>query len=116
MFGLTNPLIIKLAEHLIVIALVFGAAWYVYDKGFNACDAQWTVKQAQANAEAQTKYNAVATKLENTKAERVIQTNTITKIVPQIVERGVYKNICVDSQGVDVINKALKGEAYELPK
>jgi hypothetical protein len=116
MFGITNPLFIKLAEYLLVIALVCGAFYYVYEKGFNACDAQWIVKRAQANAEAQTKYNAVATKLENTKAERIVQTNTITKIVPQIVEREVYKNICVDSQGVDVINKALKGEAYELPK
>lgn len=116
MFGLTATWQIKLAEYLIVIAVVFGAAWYVYNKGFDACNQQWIVKQAQINKEQQDKYNAVATKLENTKAERIVQTNTITKIVPQIVERDVYHNVCIDSQGMDVINKALKGEAYEAPK
>lgn len=116
MFGLTATWQIKLAEYLIVIAVVFGVFYGVYEKGFNACDAQWTVKQAQANVEAQTKYNAVAKKLENTKAERIVQTNTITKIIPQIVERTVYQTTCIDSQGLDIANKALKGEAYETPK
>jgi hypothetical protein len=71
---------------------------------------------AKAKQEQQDKYDALAKKLEDTKAERIVQTNTITKIVPQIVEREVYKNICIDSEGMNVINKAIKGEAYEASK
>lgn len=115
MFGLTG-IQVKIGEYLIVIAAVFGIMFYVYNKGYDSADQKWQVAQAQANTEAQTKYNAVATKLENTKAERIVQTNTITKIVPQIVEREIYKNVCIDSLGMDVINKALRGEAYETPK
>lgn len=116
MFGLTTTWQIKIAEYVIVIAVVFGAAWWVYDKGYDACDKEWIVKEVKATQEAQKKYDDVAAKLESTKAERIVQTNTITKIVPQIVEHEVYKNVCLDQQGLDVINKALKGESYEIPK
>lgn len=116
MFGVTNPLAIKALEYLIVIVVVFGAFYYVYQRGFDACDAEWALKQNKANAELQAKYDALSNKYEDKKAERIVQTNTITKIVPQIVEREVYKNVCIDEQGRDVINKALKGESYETPK
>lgn len=116
MFGLTSTWQIKLAEYLIVIAIVFGAFYYVYEKGYSACETADEIKQAKADKAQQEKYNLIATKLENTKAERIVQTNTITKIVPQIVERTVYQTTCIDSQGMGVANKALKGEAYELPK
>jgi hypothetical protein len=106
----------KIAEWLIVIAVVAGAAWFTYNAGYNSADDAWKVAQATSNQKAQARYEEVATKLENTKAERIIQTNTITKIVPQIVEREIYKNVCIDEQGLAVANKALKGEAYEAPK
>lgn len=106
----------KLAEYLIVIAVVFGAFFYTWHKGYEQCEQDNIVSVAKAKQEQQNRYDILAKKLEDTKAERIVQTNTITKIIPQIVEREIYKNVCVDSQGLDVINKALKGESYELPK
>lgn len=116
MFGITNPLAIKALEYLIVIAVVFGAFYYVYQRGFDACDAEWTSKQNKANAELQAKYDALSSKYEDKKAERIVQTNTITKIVPQIVERTVYQTQCIDSQGLEIANKAIRGESYEAAK
>lgn len=115
MFGLIG-IQAKIAEWLIVIAVVCGAGWFVYNAGYSAADDAWKIAQATSNKNAQDRYNVIATKLENTKAERIVQTNTITKIVPQIVEREVYKNVCIDEQGKDVANKALRGESYEAPK
>lgn len=115
MFGLSG-IGTKLAEYLIVIAVLFGAFFYTWHKGYEQCEQDSIVAQAKAKKEQQDRYDMLAAKLETTKAERIVQTNTITKIVPQIVEREIYKNVCVDAQGVDVINKALKGESYELPK
>lgn len=116
MFGITNPFAIKIAGYLIVAAIVFGAFYYVWHKGFDACDAEWTNKQNKANAELQAKYDKLSTKYENTKAERIVQTNTITKIVPQIVERTIYQTQCIDQQGLAVANKAIRGESYEITK
>ena len=48
MFGLTNPFAIKIAEYLIVIAIVCGAFYYVYDKGYQACESADMIKQAKA--------------------------------------------------------------------
>lgn len=114
MFGLVG-IQAKIAEWLIVLAAVGVAMWFVYKAGYTSADDEWKIKQATADKIAQDKYNAVATKLESTKAERIVQTNTITKIIPQIVEREIYKNVCLDSQGMDVINKALSGDSYVKP-
>lgn len=115
MFGLSGWQA-KLGEYLIVIAVCFGLAYYIYDAGYSQCEKDNIVKMAKAKQEQQDKYDALAKKLEDTKAERIVQTNTITKIVPQIVEREIYKNVCIDSEGMNVINKAIKGEAYEASK
>lgn len=115
MFGLTATWQIRIAEYLVVIAVVMGMFWYVYDKGYTASDNKWQVAQAQANTEAQKKFNDVAQQLEVAKADRVIQTQYITKTVTKLVDRPVYQNVCIDNQGLDIINKALSGAKNDQP-
>lgn len=115
MFGLTATWQIKIAEYLVVFAVLFGIAYYIYDKGYNAADQKWQVAQAQANAAAQAKYNLVAQQLEVAKADRIVQTQYITKTVTKLVDRPVYQNICLDQDGMDVINKALSGVKDDTP-
>ena len=100
----------KAAEYLIVIALVFGAFFYVWHKGYEQCELDNIVAVAKAKQEQQDRYDVLAKKLEDTKAERIVQTNTITKIVDKIVERPIYSEKCVDEDGVNVINKAINGQ------
>ena len=35
---------------------------------------------------------------------------TATKVVEKIVEKPVYRNVCLDAEGVDYINKIISGE------
>lgn len=116
MFGLTATWQIRLGEYLIVIAVVCGMFYYTYNKGYEASDQKWTVLQATANTAAQSKYNLVAQQLEVAKADRVIQTQYITKTVTKLVDRPVYQNVCLDADGLAVINKALSGAKDDSAK
>jgi hypothetical protein len=55
--------------------------------------------------------NQHAEQLEKARAQREIVYRTITKQVDKIVDRPVYRNVCLDDDGLRVINDALRGEA-----
>ena len=53
--------------------------------------------------------NRHAEELEKARAQREIVYRTITKEVDRIVDRPVYLNVCLDDDGLRVINEALTG-------
>ena len=55
--------------------------------------------------------NQHAEELEKARAQREIVYRTITQQVDKIVDRPVYRNVCLDDSGLRVINDALRGEA-----
>ena len=112
MFGITNPIAIKLAEYLIVILIVCGAAYYVYEKGFDACNSEWTVKQAKADKKQQDKYDKIAADYETLKNTRQQNVNTITHEITRITDKPIYNVSCIDSDGRMLINDALAGRKY----
>lgn len=116
MFGITNPFTIKIAEYLIVIAVVFGAAWYVYSKGWDACDAEHLVKQSKANEELQAKYDKVSSDYEDLKKKRVENANTITREITKVIEQPIYSNVCISDDGRMLINAALSGSSPSTGK
>ncbi len=56
-----------------------------------------------------------AQELEKARAQREIVYRTITKQVDRIVDRPVYRNVCLDDDGLRVINDALSGQATPDP-
>lgn len=68
-------------------------------------------KAADAVQAAAVEANHHAQELEKARAQREIVYRTITKEVDKIVDRPVYRNVCLDDDGLRVINDALRGEA-----
>lgn len=61
------------------------------------------------------RYNVAAAKLEEAKAKRRVVERTITKEVDRVVEKPVYRNVCLDADGLRVANDALAGEVSADP-
>jgi hypothetical protein len=61
-------------------------------------------------------YNEAAQALEVARNEREIVYRTITKQVEKVVERPVYRNVCLDERGVQLINDALSGRTADPGK
>lgn len=99
----------KLAALLVLIVALAGSHWYVFNLGQRMERADWVLAQDKADEEATVKYNAIAQQLEEAKNARHIVTRTITKQVDKIVDRPVYRNICLEPDGLQLINRALTG-------
>ena len=54
--------------------------------------------------------NALSKALEDQKNEARIVYKTIEKQIPKVVERPVYRNECLDADGVRIANEALAGK------
>jgi hypothetical protein len=100
-----------------VAAALFFAGWTAQGWRLNAKhDAEQLAqaKQAKEAYDAKAKqYNEAAQALEAAKNEREIVYRTITKQVEKVVERPVYRNVCLDSGGLQLINDALAGRAAD---
>lgn len=72
-------------------------------------------KAADAVHQAAVEADQHAQELEKARAQREIVYRTITKQVDKIVDRPVYRNVCLDDDGLRVINDALRGEAAADP-
>lgn len=66
-------------------------------------------RTAQAVAAAAAEANQHAEELEKARAHREVVYRTITKEVDKLVERPVYRNVCLDDDGLQRINEALTG-------
>jgi len=92
--------LVKLVTH----SIVFGLAWFYQSDKYGKAELdrlKTDLLVVTANAEATNKslsaYAETSTK---------IRTRTVTKLikVPEIVERVVYKNVCIDEEGLNLIN------------
>lgn len=112
MFGITG-VYLRIAEFVVLIAFLFGAYYWVGDHAVTEYKQEQAVLQAKADKIQQSKYDDLAADYATLRATRTVQYKTITKTVEKLVDRPVYKNQCVDEQGLEVINKALSGGGNE---
>jgi len=67
-------------------------------------------QEAAAAYQARTEeLNAVAAQLEQSRHERKIVYRAIARDVEKVVTRDVYRNVCLDADGVRIVNDALAG-------
>ncbi|WOQ34256.1 hypothetical protein [Acinetobacter baumannii] len=67
-------------------------------------------KQVKALAEAQNELNKVSADYEELKSEQRIKVEKVTREVQKIIERPVYLNRCIDSDGVYQINSIIEAK------
>lgn len=102
---------------LIIVLAIGGAFGYGDYYGRRMNNASWEAKYAAAQQEAALQYaakveafNKLADDYERAKADRKVVYETITKTVDRIVDRPVYRNVCIDDDGLRQINAALAGK------
>ncbi|HIE4345091.1 hypothetical protein EA742_01470 [Acinetobacter baumannii] len=67
-------------------------------------------KQVKALAEAQDEFNQVSADYEQLKSEQRTKVEYVEREVQKIIERPVYLNRCIDSDGVYQINSLIEAE------
>lgn len=99
-----------------VVAAVVGAVLigFVYVKGYRSGSAavklEWEEASRIQRAKEEQQIKAAAAALEAERAKRKVVYRTITKTVDKIVERPVYRQQCMDDDGLRCVNAALRGE------
>ena len=83
----------ELAPQVLLIAAVFSAGYYYGSRG------EREVKVINEVVE-----KVVIETIYEDRTKYIDRIKTIEKLVPQVIEREVYKNICMDEDGVKIFN------------
>lgn len=98
---------------LLGLLVLLGALWasYEYIRYDAVQDYKAKVELAQAKIDKQTReeYNTLSAKYEELKTKRQQNARVIEKQVDRIVEIPVYSNVCLESNGLSILNDAIKG-------
>lgn len=102
--------------------LALACVGFGYVKGLQHEQAKATAAAAKAQKLAADAYaaqterlNQVVQQLEDSKNAKQIIYRTITQQVDRVVERPVYRNVCLDDDGLRLINAAAAGKAPTDP-
>jgi hypothetical protein len=87
------------------------AAYKITADHYDAMAAKAQKEAADAYQARTVELNAIAAQLEQVRHERKIVYRTIARDVEKVVTRDVYRNVCLDADGVRIINDALAGRA-----
>lgn len=82
-----------LAPQILLVAAVFGAGYYYGSRG------EREVKVINEVVE-----KVVLETIYEDRIKYVDRVKTVEKLVPQVIEREVYKNVCMDDDGVRIFN------------
>lgn len=103
-------LYLKLGLAIAAFAAILGAFFYGQGVGKAKCERDHAVAQAAAN-KLRDRQIAVAQDRDAELAEAEVVRETIvreiTREVPRIIDRPVYRNVCVDADGVQLIRRAV---------
>ena len=116
--GLLNPWV--LLGLLSAAASLFGYGCYVgkrWSDGAHA-RAELVAERAwhQAYVAKEAKYQGAEQELFDARGRRRIVTRTITQEVNRVVEKPIYRNVCLDADGLRLANDALAGRAPDPAK
>jgi hypothetical protein len=91
----------------VATAIGFGAAWQVQAWRMDAAELERVTAAANARSENERLAHRAATKFETDRRTNAIRTRTITVEVEKIVDRPVYRNVCLDADGLQLIAAAI---------
>ena len=67
--------------------------------------------QQKALVEKQNKMNKVSADYEQLKSEQRVKVETVTREVQKIVDRPVYQSVCIDDDGLRIINSLIPDDS-----
>lgn len=87
--------------------LAFGSAWKVQDWRFDAREKERLELAQEAQKMRQKATVQASVKYEKKKEETRVKYVTVVETIEKIVERPIYKNTCIDEDGLKVINEGI---------
>ena len=106
-----SPIVVRLFVALAVLLAAFGGGWHV--RGL--VEAVEDAKQAEAMQRAVDAFHAheksIATTLDEKLKSLKASERVIEREVPKIIDRPVYRNVCIDSDGMRLLEDARLGKA-----
>lgn len=106
-----NRLTALLIAAAIGLAVGAGAACKLTADHYEAAAARAQQDAADAYQARTVELNHIAAQLEQARHERKTVYRTITRDVEKVVTRDVYRNVCLDADGMRIVNDALAGRA-----
>jgi hypothetical protein len=101
----------RLLETLITIGLIACAWFYAGHQAVSEYKQELAIEQAFANAEQQSKYDALAASYETLKTKRESDAKVIVQQVEKVIAGDViYRNVCISDSGLQLANQALAGQ------
>lgn len=98
-----------LALTALVASLLAGAGtWQVQNWRFESKEKERIEAQLEKDRNDRRAVGVVAKEYEDEKTKERIKYVTITKTVDRFIDRPVYKNMCMDQDGIDAINGVVK--------
>ena len=97
-----------LAAALVGAAVAATSAWQIQNWRLDSAEKARLEKEAEIRRNNEKRTSSAAEGLEQDKVKIEIRYRTITKTVTEFIDRPVYKNICLDQDGVDAINGVAK--------
>lgn len=98
---------------LLMLVTTFGGGYYIGSTHANDKHAasllaqqQESIKQLNIRSKA---LSLMSQQLEKAKNERTVEYRTLTQQVDKVVVRPVYRNVCLDADGLRIANTALAG-------
>lgn len=107
-----NPIAIALAVGILAGA---GPAVKLTADHYKAKAAAEELAAAEAYQARTVELNAIAAQLEQARHDRKTVYRTITRDVEKVVTRDVYRNECLDADGLRIVNDALAGARTGQP-
>jgi hypothetical protein len=98
-----------LAAALIAAAVASVGAWKVQDWRYGAKEAQRLESAAKEQARRADRIDVAATGHERDKDGIRTEFITITEEVERVVEKPVYRDVCLDADGLRVLSDAIRG-------
>ena len=111
-FGLIIYAVLALA----ILGTLSGIAYKIREGGKESVRLEWAEANRIARAAEEKKAQAAATKTEAVRVEIRYRTKTITKDVDKIVDRPVYKSVCLDTDGLRLARCAIRGQSADTCK
>ena len=97
------------------LAAGFGAGWQVQAWRYTAAQVDQVAEQAQAVQQAASQADAAASGHEAAKERIRVEFQTVYRDVERVVEKPVYRDVCLDDDGMRVLSAAIAGPTASEP-
>lgn len=94
-----------------IVGVLFWIRHVGVEAGRAEVQAKWDRAVREQRAKEEKQAAAAATKLEVANAKARVVTRTVTVEVEKVVERPIYRNVCLDADGLRIAQCAIRGES-----